>query len=170
MSDANAALSDHRTKRRGRDWGLSPVIERARAARDPKKSPPPVEAIKPAPVEVPTLASLPPGAIYRIVTDLEALQDAFSDRIEDLDVALTEVDAAGELTRGNAQKLLSKSDAKWNRKFGWVSLRKMLRGTGLTLALIVDDEKFAEVKAQMMKRKLKQKRPLKLLAPPSPPA
>jgi hypothetical protein len=45
----------------------------------------------------------------------------------------------------------------------------MLKGTGMKLAFIIDDEKFAPVKAQMMKRKLKQKRPLKLLPPPNPP-
>jgi hypothetical protein len=130
--------------------------ERARASREPKKPPAPVEAIKPAPVEVVTIAALPPGTIYRIVTDLEALQDGFVDRIQDLGVAFTEVDAAVGLTRGNVQKLLSKSDAKWCREFGWKSLGKMLKGTGLQLALIVDDERFAPIKAQMMRRKVKR--------------
>jgi hypothetical protein len=167
MSDANATLSDHRrTRLRGNDWGtgLSPAIERARASREPKKPPAPVEATKPAP-EVPTLATLPHGALYRIVLDLEALQDGFLDRIDDLGIAFTEVDSAGKLTRGNAQKLLSKSDAKWCREFGWKSLGKMLKGTGLALALIVDDERFAPIRAQMSQRKWKR-RPPKLLPPP----
>jgi len=93
--------------------------------------------------------------IYRIVLDYEGLQEGFADRIEDLNVPLTEVDAAGDLTRGNAQKLLCRSDAKWTRQFGWESLGKMLKGTGLALALIVDDERFAPVKAQMQTRKLR---------------
>lgn len=93
--------------------------------------------------------------IYRIVTDYEGLLDGFADRIEDLNVPLTEVDAAADLTRGNAQKLLSKSDAKWARQFGWESLGKMLKGTGLALALIEDDERFAPVKAEMATRKLR---------------
>jgi hypothetical protein len=170
MTDALATISDNRTRRRGNDWGtgLSPAIERARAAREPKKSQQPVAAIKPAP-EVVTIATLPPGTLFRIVDDYEGVKEAFADRVEDLGVALTEVDAAGELTRGNAQKLLCKSDAKWARQFGFVSLGKMLKGTGMKLAFIIDDEKFAPVKAQMMKRKLKQKRPLKLLPPPNPP-
>jgi hypothetical protein len=100
---------------------MPPAIERASASREPKKPTPPAAATKPAP-EVVTLASLPPGAIYRIVTDLEALQDGFADRIADLDVAMTEVDEAGGLTRGNCQKLLVKSDAKWSRTLGLKSL------------------------------------------------
>lgn len=96
---------------------------------------------------------LAPEMIYRVILDYEGLQEGFADRIEDLNVPLTEVDAAGELTRGNAQKLLCKSDAKWARQFGWESLGKMLKGTGLALALIVDDERFAPIKAQMVKRK-----------------
>jgi hypothetical protein len=115
-------------------------------------------ASKPSP-KVATAAPLAPEMIYRVVMDLEALQDAFADRIEDLGVALTEVDAAVGLTRGNAQKLLSKSDAKWAREFGWKTLGAMLKGTGLKLVLIVDDEKFAPVMAQMVKRRRKQKRP-----------
>jgi hypothetical protein len=101
------------------------------------------------------MTALQPDQIYRVITDYEALQDGFADRIEDLNVPLTEVDAAGELTRGNAQKLLCKSDAKWARQFGWESLGKMLKGTGLVLALIVDDERFAPIKATMQTRKLR---------------
>jgi hypothetical protein len=101
------------------------------------------------------MTALQPDQIFRICWDYEALQDGFADRIEDLNVPLTEVDAAGELTRGNAQKLLCKSDAKWARQFGWESLGKMLKGTGLVLALIVDDERFAPIKATMQTRKLR---------------
>jgi hypothetical protein len=155
MADV-ATVSDNRTRRRGRDWGLSPTIERARASRDPKKSQQPVAAIKPAPVEVVTIASLPPGVLFRLVRDYEGVKEAFADRIEDLAVPLTEVDAAGGMTRGNMQKLLSDSDAKWAREFGWQSLRKALDVTGMVLAFILDDERFAPIKAQMMRRKLKQ--------------
>jgi hypothetical protein len=128
---------------------------------------------KPAPVEVVTLATLPPGTIFRIVDDYESLKEAFADRIFDLGVALTEIDAVSGMTRGNMQKLLSDSDQKWAREFGWKSLNKALRGTGMMLAFIIDDdEKFAALKAQMQKRrwKQKQKRPHKLLPPQSPAA
>jgi hypothetical protein len=170
MSDALATLSDNRTKRRGSNWGISPALERSRASREPKPQKP-VASIKPAPVEVPTLSSLPPDAIFRIVMDLEALQDAFADRISDLGVPLTEIDAVAGMTRGQAQKVLSKSGARWCREFGWKTLGAMLRGTGLKLVLVVDDERFAPIREQMVRRRLKPKRrEQKLLAPPSPPA
>jgi hypothetical protein len=163
---ATTTVSDNRTRRRGNDWGtgLSPAIERARASREPKKPPPPVAATKPAP-EVVTIASLPPGTLFRLVRDYEGVKEAFADRVEDLGVALTEVDAAVGLTRGHMQKLLSGSNAKWSRQFGFVSLGKALEGTGMMLAFIIDDERFAPIKAQMAQRKLKQKRQFKLLPP-----
>lgn len=98
-------------------------------------------------------AQIPPDLIYRVILDYEALQDGFADRIEDLGVSLEEIDSAGGFTKGNAQKLLVKSDAKWARKFGWESLGKILKGTGLALALLVDDERFAPIKEQFSKRK-----------------
>ena len=171
MSDA-LAIADHR-KRRGSNWGtgLPPAIERARASREPKKSPPPVAATKPAPEEVPTIASLPHGALYRLVRDYAGVREAFADRAEDLGVALTEIDAAVGLTRGHTQKLLSHSNSKWSRQFGFVSLEKMLRGTGLMLAFVIDDERFAPIREQMAQRKCKRKwREQKLLPPPSQPA
>jgi hypothetical protein len=135
-------------------WHMPPAIERASASREkPQRQAAPT---KPAPVDVATLASLPPGAIFRIVTDLDGIKEAFIDRIEDLNVSLTEVDAAGGLTRGNMQKLLSNSNATWSRAFGWKSLNKALKGTGLVLAFIVDDERFASTKAQMVQRKVKR--------------
>jgi hypothetical protein len=96
---------------------------------------------------------LAPEMIYRIVTDYEGVQDAFADRIEDINIPLTEVDAVAGMTRGNMQKLLVKSDAKWAREFGWKTLGDALKGTGMVLAFILDDEKFAPLKAQMMRRK-----------------
>jgi phytoene dehydrogenase-like protein len=142
-------------RRSGAHWHMPPAIERASASREPKKSQQPVAA-KPAPVEVATIASLPPGTVFRLVTDLEGMKEAFRDRIEDLNVALTEVDFASGMTRGNMQKLLSESDAKWAREFGWKTLGKALDGTGMVLAFIIDDERFASTKAQMVKRKLKR--------------
>jgi len=104
------------------------------------------------------MSKLHPDQIYRLITDYEALQDGFADRIEDLNVPLTEVDVAGELTRGNTQKLLVKSDAPWARQFGWESLGKMLKGTGLALALIIDDERFAPIKAEMQQRRMRPRK------------
>ena len=142
MSDALASVSDNR-RRRGRDWGLSPTIERQRrvsdsASREPKKPLPPVAATKPAPEEVVTIAELPAGTLFRIVTDLDGIKEAFADRIEDLRVALTEVDAAGQMTRGQMQKCLADSNKSWAREFGWKSLHKALTGTGMALVFVIN--------------------------------
>jgi hypothetical protein len=106
--------------------------------------------------QVPKAAPVPLEMVYRVVLDLEGLRDAFADRIVDLDVPMTEVDAVGGMTRGNCQKLLVKSDAKWSRSFGWKTLGAMLKGTGLQLVLIEDAERFAPIKAQMVQRKSKR--------------
>jgi hypothetical protein len=100
--------------------------------------------------------------LYRVVLDYEALQDAFADRIEDLNTTLTEIDAAGDLTRGNMQRLLGTTDpAAWrpttkrkqSRQFGWETLGKALKGTGMALVLVVDDERFAATKERLAKRR-----------------
>lgn len=99
--------------------------------------------------------------LFAVVDNYEALQDGFADRIELLNATLTEIDAAGGMTRGQMQKLLRKFDPndfrpsakrKYSRGFGWETLGDSLKGTGLALALIVDDEKFAPIRAQMAKR------------------
>lgn len=100
--------------------------------------------------------------LYRVITDYEALQDGFLDRIDDLNTTLEQIDMAGGFTKGNVQKLLTKNPGKLRsdrpntvsrRTFGWESLGKMLKGTGLALVLVVDDERFAETKEQLMQRK-----------------
>lgn len=109
--------------------------------------------------------------LYRVILDYEALQDGFADRIEELNVTLTEIDAAAGMTRGQTQKLLRKLGAddfrpsaqrKYSRGFAWETLGKTLKGTGLALALIVDDERFAPVKAEMANRErpARQAKPL----------
>jgi hypothetical protein len=98
--------------------------------------------------------------LYRVITDYEALQDGFSDRIDDLNTTLEQIDMAGDFAKGNVQKLLTKSPAvrgtdrhaKQRRTFAWESLAKMLKGTGLALVLVVDDERFAPLKEQLAKR------------------
>jgi hypothetical protein len=92
---------------------------------------------------------------YRVILDYEALEDGFLDRIEDLNVPFPEIDAAGGMARGETQKLLSKSRERWARTLGIVSLGKMLKGTGMALVLVVDDERFAPVKEQMAPRRRK---------------
>jgi hypothetical protein len=91
--------------------------------------------------------------LYRVVTDYEALQDGFLDRIEDLNTTFEQVEAAGEIPRGHASRMLMKSDKRVVKAMGPKSLKQMLKGTGLVLALIVDDERFAPLKEQMVPRK-----------------
>lgn len=104
-------------------------------------------------------AQTPPYELYRVITDYEALQDGFLDRIDDLDTTVEQIELAGDLAKGQAQKgltkqkSLTKSGVRLKRKFGWESLGKMLKGTGLALVLVVDDVRFAPVKAQLAKRR-----------------
>jgi hypothetical protein len=99
--------------------------------------------------------------LYRVILDYQALQDGFLDRIEDLNTSLQQIDLAGGFAHGNVQKLLCKSPAHLfgdhrannKRTFEWESLGKMLKGTGLALVLVLDDERFAPLKERLMERK-----------------
>ena len=91
--------------------------------------------------------------LYRVILDYEALQDGFLDRIEDLNTTLEQIEMGGGFARGVAQKLLTKSSGRLKRTFGWESLGKMLKGTGLALVLVVDDQRFAPLKEQLLPRK-----------------
>lgn len=88
--------------------------------------------------------------LYRVVTDFDALQEAFRDRVEDLDVTRESLDEAGGFTVRHSAKLLAANPA---RSFGNVSLPKMLKATGMVLVLVIDDERFAEVKEKLVKRR-----------------
>ena len=109
----------------------------------------------------------PEYELYRVITDYEALQDGFLDRIDDLETTLEQIDMAGGFAKGNAQKCLTKTASVrgWDRAkrdkriLGWDSLGKMLSGTGLALVLVVDDERFAPIKEQLGKRKRRNQLP-----------
>lgn len=111
-----------------------------------------------------TMRGMPEGEryeVYRVILDYEALQDGFLDRIDDLNTTLEQIEISGNLTKGNVQKLLTKSSgtprngrrAPAKRTFGWESLGKMLNGTGLALMLVVDDARFAPIKEQLLARR-----------------
>lgn len=87
--------------------------------------------------------------VYRIVTDMEALHEAFRERIEDLETTHIEIDAAGKLQPGYTSKLLAPKPMK---QFGKESLPRMLKATGMALVLVIDDERFAPIKAMLAKR------------------
>lgn len=88
--------------------------------------------------------------IYRVVTDMEGLHEAFIDRVEDLNVTRLAIDEAGGFTGGHSAKLLCNPPIK---NIGKVSLGKLLKATGMALVMVVDDERFAPVRAEMAKRK-----------------
>jgi hypothetical protein len=94
----------------------------------------------------------PEYEIYRVVSDYEGLQDGFLDRIEDLNTTLEQIEAAGGIPHGHASRMLCKSDKRVVKAMGPKSLQQMLKGTGLVLALVVDDERFAPLKAEMTQR------------------
>jgi hypothetical protein len=94
---------------------------------------------------------------YRVILDYEALEDGFLDRIEDLNTTFNQIDMAAGFTLGNTQKLLSKSRERWARTLGIESLGKMLKGTGMALVMVVDDERFAPIKEQLSARKRPRK-------------
>ena len=77
--------------------------------------------------------------IFRIVTDMEALHEAVRDRVEDMNISRIEFDAHADLPSGYSGKLLSDPPKKF---MGKKTLPKILKGTGLAIALIVDDGKL----------------------------
>jgi len=87
--------------------------------------------------------------LYRVVTDWAALHEAFADRVEDLQVSRLEIDEAGGLATGHTGKLLCDPPIK---SIGRKSLPKLLKATGMALVLVVDDERFAPIKAKYLSR------------------
>lgn len=104
---------------------------------------------------------------YRVILDYEALEDMFLDRIEDLNTTFTQIDDAAGFTRGNTQKLLSKSRERWARTLGIESMGKMLKGTGMVLVAVVDDQRFAAIKAELVERKRPRKLTNVSIKPPT---
>jgi hypothetical protein len=102
---------------------------------------------------------------YRVILDLEGLEDGILDRIDDLETTFEQIEMAGGMAHGQLQKCLTKNPGKRivqarnnrhasnKRNFGWESLGKALKGTGLALVLVVDDERFAAIKTQLAKRR-----------------
>jgi hypothetical protein len=146
-------------------WALPPNIERAAAARE-KKPPTPVPALAIAQPAVETPQSADVGLIhgntrdfeaYRIVEDYDALCEALSERVEDLQATRLGVDAAGGFAGGHASTLLCRPQIKG---YGPVSLTKMLKATGMVIVLAIDDERFAKVRERLGRRE----RPFRSLA------
>lgn len=95
--------------------------------------------------------------LYRIVTDMDALHEAFRDRIDDLNATRTSVDDAGGFTPGYSAKILCHPPMK---AIGRDSLPKILKATGMALVLVIDDKQFSVVKDKLIKRR----RPIRAVA------
>jgi len=153
-------------------WALPPNIERAAAAREKKPTTPVAAmAIVPSAMETPQPADvvLIKGNTryfepFRIVEDYDALCDALADRVEDLEATRLGVDAAGGFASGHASTLLCRPQING---YGPVSFTRMLRATGLTLVLAIDDERFAAVRERLGRRERPLRSPARKLSAPS---
>lgn len=100
----------------------------------------------------------PEYEIYRVIAapsgnepadiSYETLLEGFYDRVEDLNTPRVEIDEAGDFASGHSAAILA-----GNKMLGKTSLGKMLKATGLALVLVVDDARFAAVKARLVKRR-----------------
>lgn len=100
----------------------------------------------------------PEYEIYRVIAapsgnepadiSYETLLEGFYDRVEDLNTPRVEIDEAGDFAAGHSAAILA-----GNKMLGKTSLGKMLKATGLALVLVVDDARFAAVKARLVKRR-----------------
>ncbi|WP_316176246.1 hypothetical protein [Bradyrhizobium sp. SZCCHNRI1073] len=88
--------------------------------------------------------------IFRVCTDMEALHDAFRDRVEDLNISRETLDELGGFTARYSAKLLCDPPMKW---IGRETLPKMLKATGMAIVLVLDDDRFAPTKAKLANRK-----------------
>ena len=159
-------------------WGISPNMEHSKVAREPAKPKPAPPAIAPPAVEKPQPGSSLDRAddalliqgntrgfeAYRIVEDYDALCDALSERVEDLQATRLGVDAAGGFASGHASTLLCRPQIKG---YGPVSLTKMLKATGMVIVLAIDEERFARVKERLGRRERPFRSPARKLSTPS---
>ena len=146
-------------ERRGRQWrGVSPNLMHANVAREKPPSPAPAspaaEKSQPESLSGTTDAVLIHGntrdfEAYRIVEDYDALCEALSERVEDLQATRLGVDAAGGFAGGHASTLLCKPQIKG---YGPTSLTKMLKATGMVMVLAIDEERFARVRERLGRR------------------
>jgi hypothetical protein len=160
-------VNEHEPQYRGRrnrafGCGVSINLTHAHVEREKPPAPAPIPApIAPPAVETPQPAATAPDMIddrfevYRVVTDYDALCEAFSERVEDIQATRLGIDAAGRFAGGHASTLLCRPQIKG---YGPTSLTRMLEACGLVIVLAIDDEKFAKVKDRLILRE-RQLRP-----------
>jgi hypothetical protein len=181
MADAalNAIADDPPRRYRRPGFGVAINFTHAKVAREkkPPTEPKPAPEIAPAATEKPQPESSS-GATdvvlihgntrdfeaYRIVEDYNALCDALSERVEDLQATRLGVDAAGGFASGHASTLLCRPQIKG---YGPVSLTRMLKATGMVIVLAIDEERFARVKERLGRRERPLRSPARKLSAPS---
>jgi hypothetical protein len=149
MTDALATISANRGTRGAHD-------ESRLTAHWPTIKPAPVEAVASPAIEI-------KGRVLAEIADYDGLWSAVRVRVEAMGITRREFDDLTGLQEGYSGKLLG---AAQRRRFGKESLGATLGGICCKLVLVEDPEATAKIMARVEKRKLKQKRPLKLLAPP----
>jgi hypothetical protein len=175
MADAQSSPTIGPRRYHHPDFGVSVNFTHAKVARE--KKPP-----APAPVEAPPIAERPQpeslsGATdvvlihgntrdfeaYRIVDHYDALCDAFSERVEDIQATRLGVDAAGGFALGHASTLLCRPQIKG---YGPESLTHMLKATGMVIVLAIDDERFQKVRELLGRRERPLRSPARELSAP----
>jgi hypothetical protein len=172
MADALAIIADGRPRRYHRPgFGVSINLTHAKLAREPVEPKPAPPAIAPPAVEMPHPADVVlihgntrDFEAYRIVEDYDALCEALSERVEDLQATRLGVDAAGGFAGGHASTLLCRPQIKG---YGPMSLTRMLRATGMVIVLAIDEERFAKVKERLGRRERPFRSPARKLSAPS---
>jgi hypothetical protein len=138
-----SARVNARTKQGRLGWGISPTIERAAAAHEPK--PPAATKQPPRRTQIPAAASL-----GRLITDYRTLVETCRVRADELDLSRVEIDRLGGLPAGYAGKLLGKDGGEPGRKHKkmWpIALESMLGVLGLKILLIEDEAATARTLA-----------------------
>jgi hypothetical protein len=138
---------NERTKQGRLGWGISPTIERATAAHEPK---PAIHRTEPTPANPPTISKRTSASLGRLITDYRTLVETCRARADELELSRLEIDRLGGLPVGYAGKLLGKDGGAPGRKHKkmWpVALESMLGVLGLKILLIEDEAATARTLA-----------------------
>jgi hypothetical protein len=145
--EQTSVRANERTKQGRLGWGISPTIERAAAAREPK---PAIHRTEPPAADPPTISKRNSASLGRLITDYRTLVETCRARADELELSRLEIDRLGGLPAGYAGKLLGKDGGEPGRKHKkmWpVALESMLGVLGLKILLIEDEAATARTLA-----------------------
>jgi hypothetical protein len=155
MSDALATLAAdqpmHHRRHHDRPFGVSVGLSHAKVARDPK---PPAPASSAKPKRQPRRHEVAPaidqpevevgGRVLAIIASYDELWASVRDRVAAMHITRETLNGMADLQDGYAGKLLG---GKKRKKFGKLSLGKILGAIGCDLALIEDEIQVAKIRA-----------------------